>query len=96
MLVRLDGKPVFDLFDGFLLRRAPGCCHYDFVQEISFINPPTSQTILPNQHGLRIAVSSEGNCNKLMLIVSIGHKKSFFKSKHCKLKCYFQILRMMI
>ena len=70
MIVKLDGKPVFDLFDGFVLRRAPGCCHYDFVQEISFINPPSSQTILPNLHGLHVTVPLEGNCNKLILIVS--------------------------
>ncbi|XP_033213105.1 protein KIAA0556-like isoform X2 [Belonocnema kinseyi] len=66
MIVRLDGKPVFDFFDGFLLRRAPGCCQYDFVQEISFINPPTSQKILPNQHSLHIAVLPEDSTNNDM------------------------------
>ena len=61
MVVKLDGKPVFDMLNGFILRRAPGCCHYDFVQDIDFINPPITQTILPNQHGLYLTVSSEGN-----------------------------------
>ncbi|KAH0540604.1 katanin-interacting protein-like [Cotesia glomerata] len=41
MLVELDGKKLFDDdFEGFLLRRAPGSCHYNFSQEISFVNRP--------------------------------------------------------
>lgn len=59
MVVKLDGKPVFDLIDGFILRRAPGCCHYDFVQQISLINPPTSEMILPKQQSLYHSVTSE-------------------------------------
>ncbi|XP_025997368.1 katanin-interacting protein isoform X2 [Solenopsis invicta] len=42
LLIKLDGKQLHDEYsDGFLLRRAPGSCHYDFVQEINFLNPPT-------------------------------------------------------
>ncbi|XP_051171419.1 katanin-interacting protein-like [Leptopilina boulardi] len=59
MVVKLDGKPVFDLIDGFILRRAPGCCHYNFVQQISLINPPTTEMIHPNQQGLYHSVTSE-------------------------------------
>lgn len=41
MLVELDGKKLFDDdFEGFLLRRAPGSCHYNFSQELSFVNRP--------------------------------------------------------
>ncbi|XP_074094941.1 katanin-interacting protein-like [Cotesia typhae] len=41
MLVELDGKKLFDDdFKGFLLRRAPGSCHYNFFQELSFVNRP--------------------------------------------------------
>ncbi|XP_053593533.1 katanin-interacting protein [Microplitis demolitor] len=41
LLVELDGKKLFDDdFEGFLLRRAPGSCHYNFSQEINFINRP--------------------------------------------------------
>lgn len=65
MVVKLDGKPVFDLIDGFILRRAPGCCHYDFVQQISLINPPTSEMILPKQQSLYHSVTSEG---KILMI----------------------------
>lgn len=37
MIVKLDGKSVTeDKPDGFIIRRAPGNCHYDFVQEINF------------------------------------------------------------
>ncbi|XP_036144382.1 katanin-interacting protein isoform X2 [Monomorium pharaonis] len=44
MLIKIDGKQLYDEnSDGFLLRRAPGSCHYDFVQEICFVNPPTRQ-----------------------------------------------------
>ncbi|XP_066597442.1 protein KATNIP homolog [Prorops nasuta] len=51
LLVKLDTKIVFaDDFEGFLLRRAPGNCHYDFVQDISFINKPqwSLSNSLPN------------------------------------------------
>ncbi|XP_011703976.1 PREDICTED: uncharacterized protein KIAA0556-like isoform X2 [Wasmannia auropunctata] len=44
LLIKLDGKQLHDEnSDGFLLRRAPGSCHYDFVQEISFLHPPTRE-----------------------------------------------------
>ncbi|XP_046483730.1 protein KATNIP homolog isoform X2 [Neodiprion pinetum] len=38
MLIKLDGKSVCNDCDGFMLRRAPGSCHYDFLQEINFAN----------------------------------------------------------
>ncbi|KAI4500297.1 hypothetical protein M0802_004714 [Mischocyttarus mexicanus] len=46
LFIKLDGKPIFEEdYDSFLLRRAPGNCHYYFAQEISFIcrsdNEPT-------------------------------------------------------
>ncbi|KYN33321.1 hypothetical protein ALC56_12032 [Trachymyrmex septentrionalis] len=45
LLIKLDGRQLHDenYSDGFLLRRAPGSCHYDFVQEISFLNPPNRE-----------------------------------------------------
>ncbi|KYM94774.1 hypothetical protein ALC62_14369 [Cyphomyrmex costatus] len=45
LLIKLDGKQLHDenSDDSFLLRRAPGSCHYDFVQEISFLNPPNRE-----------------------------------------------------
>ncbi|KAG5345966.1 K0556 protein, partial [Acromyrmex heyeri] len=45
LLIKLDGRQLYDenYSDGFLLRRAPGSCHYDFVQEISFLNPPNRE-----------------------------------------------------
>ncbi|XP_020277981.1 protein KIAA0556-like isoform X2 [Pseudomyrmex gracilis] len=39
LLIKLDDKQLHsDNYEGFLLRRAPGSCHYDFVQEISFVS----------------------------------------------------------
>ncbi|XP_018307585.1 protein KIAA0556 [Mycetomoellerius zeteki] len=45
LIIKLDSKQLHDenYSDGFLLRRAPGSCHYDFVQEISFLNPPNQE-----------------------------------------------------
>ncbi|KAL6262367.1 hypothetical protein P5V15_007456 [Pogonomyrmex californicus] len=46
LLIKLDGKSLHEEnSDGFLLRRAPGSCHYDFVQEINFLhsNLPTQE-----------------------------------------------------
>ncbi|KAK0173913.1 hypothetical protein PV328_007050 [Microctonus aethiopoides] len=48
LLVELDGKKLFDDdFEGFVLRRAPGSCHYNFSQDINFINRPN---IVKNYH----------------------------------------------
>ncbi|KAI4496752.1 hypothetical protein M0804_000562 [Polistes exclamans] len=59
LFIKLDGKPIFEEdCDSFLLRRAPGNCHYHFAQEISFIchsdNEPTlskfnTSSILPQK-----------------------------------------------
>ncbi|XP_071570324.1 katanin-interacting protein-like isoform X4 [Temnothorax nylanderi] len=49
LLIKLDGKQLLyadENADGFLLRRAPGSCHYDFVQEISFLKPPAQEHFL--------------------------------------------------
>ncbi|KAK0168840.1 hypothetical protein PV327_002606 [Microctonus hyperodae] len=44
LLVELDGKKLFDDdFEGFVLRRAPGSCHYNFSQDINFINRPNTE-----------------------------------------------------
>ncbi|KYM79311.1 hypothetical protein ALC53_10251 [Atta colombica] len=45
LLIKLDGRQLHDenYSDGFLLRRAPGSCHYNFVQKISFLNPPNQE-----------------------------------------------------
>lgn len=41
--MELDGKKLFDDdFEGFVLRRAPGSCHYNFSQDINFINRPNT------------------------------------------------------
>ncbi|XP_014472494.1 PREDICTED: uncharacterized protein KIAA0556-like [Dinoponera quadriceps] len=49
LLVKLDGKILHDEnFEGFLLRRAPGSCHYDFAQEVNFTKKPVSQICLSN------------------------------------------------
>ncbi|XP_026830568.1 protein KIAA0556 isoform X2 [Ooceraea biroi] len=49
LLIKLDGKHLHgEDFEGFLLRRAPGSCHYDFVQEISLVSNPLAQIDLPN------------------------------------------------
>ncbi|XP_025161585.1 protein KIAA0556 isoform X2 [Harpegnathos saltator] len=59
LLIKLDGNILHDKnFEGFLLRRAPGSCHYDFAQEISFINKPFSQLRLSN-HPTNLIKSSE-------------------------------------
>ncbi|XP_011266943.1 protein KIAA0556 isoform X1 [Camponotus floridanus] len=50
LLVKLDGKQLPDEnLEGFLLRRAPGSCHYDFAQEINFANNPSAQVHLSDQ-----------------------------------------------
>jgi hypothetical protein len=38
ILVKLDGRIVGSK-DGILIRKGPGHCHFDFGQEISFMNP---------------------------------------------------------
>ncbi|XP_032669024.1 protein KIAA0556-like [Odontomachus brunneus] len=59
LLVKLDGKILHDEnFEGFLLRRAPGSCHYDFVQEVSFVSKPLSHIRLSN-HPTDLIKSSE-------------------------------------
>ncbi|XP_011865392.1 PREDICTED: uncharacterized protein KIAA0556-like isoform X2 [Vollenhovia emeryi] len=46
LLIKLDGKQLHDdNSDGFLLRRAPGSCHYDFAQEICFLDSPTREHV---------------------------------------------------
>ncbi|XP_067212805.1 katanin-interacting protein-like isoform X2 [Linepithema humile] len=51
LLIKLDDKQLYgENFEGFLLRRAPGSCHYDFVQEISFLSNPLAQTHLNPTH----------------------------------------------
>ncbi|KAL0122229.1 hypothetical protein PUN28_007165 [Cardiocondyla obscurior] len=47
LLIKLDGKQLHDEnLDSFLLRRAPGSCHYDFGQDISFLIPPIQEHVL--------------------------------------------------
>ncbi|KMQ94347.1 hypothetical protein RF55_5513 [Lasius niger] len=59
LLVKLDGKQLHDEnLEGFLLRRAPGSCHYDFVQEINFANNPLAQVHL-SDHSADLIKSSE-------------------------------------
>lgn len=71
LLVKLDGKLLHDEnFEGFLLRRAPGSCHYDFAQEISFISKPFSQLRLSN-HPADSIKSSEGVYRRIRLIDSM-------------------------
>lgn len=61
LLIKLDGKQLHDEYsDGFLLRRAPGSCHYDFVQEINFLNPPTQHF---SDHISDSIKSPEGTCH---------------------------------
>ena len=64
LLIKLDGRQLHDenYSDGFLLRRAPGSCHYDFVQKISFLNPP-NQEQSSNQIIDPITKSLEGICH---------------------------------
>ncbi|XP_011057054.1 PREDICTED: uncharacterized protein KIAA0556-like isoform X3 [Acromyrmex echinatior] len=64
LLIKLDGRQLYDenYSDGFLLRRAPGSCHYDFVQEISFLNPPNREQS-SNQIIDPITKSLEGICH---------------------------------
>ena len=38
ILVKLDGRIVGSK-EGILIRKGPGHCHFDFGQEISFMNP---------------------------------------------------------
>lgn len=65
MIVKLDGKAVFDLIDGFILRRAPGCCHYDFVQKISLINPPTTTEMTVPNPGFHQSITAEDSSEDL-------------------------------
>ncbi|XP_029174067.1 protein KIAA0556-like isoform X2 [Nylanderia fulva] len=59
LLVKLDGKQLHDEnLEGFLLRRAPGSCHYDFAQEINFANNPLAQVHL-SDHSADLVKSSE-------------------------------------
>ncbi|XP_070152139.1 katanin-interacting protein-like isoform X2 [Polyergus mexicanus] len=59
LLVKLDGKQLHDEnLEGFLLRRAPGSCHYDFVQEINFANNPSTQICL-SDHSADLVKSPE-------------------------------------
>ncbi|XP_063994745.1 katanin-interacting protein-like isoform X1 [Diachasmimorpha longicaudata] len=45
LMIELDGKKLFgNNFDGFIIRRAPGFCHYNFSQEISIIQRPKTMS----------------------------------------------------
>lgn len=56
----MDDKQLHDEnLEGFLLRRAPGSCHYDFVQEINFANNPSAQMRL-SDHSADLVKSPEG------------------------------------
>ncbi|KAK2580558.1 hypothetical protein KPH14_007687 [Odynerus spinipes] len=60
LFVKLDGKSVFEEnCDSFLLRRAPGNCHYDFVQEISFIYHSDNESTLSRQLNTNITLPQE-------------------------------------
>ncbi|XP_015595350.1 protein KIAA0556 [Cephus cinctus] len=56
LIVKLNGKSVFDDENDFVLRRAPGSLHYDFVQHISFVNHPHLQK-LSEQHVSCLTIS---------------------------------------
>ncbi|XP_029663843.1 protein KIAA0556-like [Formica exsecta] len=59
LVVKLDDKQLHDEnLEGFLLRRAPGSCHYDFVQEINFANNPSAQMRL-SDHSADLVKSPE-------------------------------------
>ncbi|KAL6425657.1 hypothetical protein ACFW04_009638 [Cataglyphis niger] len=58
LLIKLDGKQLHDENpEGFLLRRAPGSCHYDFVQEINFANPSVQEHL--SDHSADLVKSEE-------------------------------------
>ena len=38
--IQLDGRQVSPL-DGYLIRKGPGTCFFDFMQEVSFTEPCT-------------------------------------------------------
>lgn len=62
LLIKLDGKQLCDENpDGFLLRRAPGSCHYDFVQEINFFDPHIQENFF--DRSTDFIKSSEGVCH---------------------------------
>ena len=42
--VTLDGRSVSPP-DGFLIRKGPGNCFFDFAQEISFVEPSTPRVV---------------------------------------------------
>lgn len=62
MMIQLDGKKLFSNdFEGFELRRAPGCCHYNFCQELSFINGPSK--IISNKIEQKIELFETLDCD---------------------------------
>ncbi|XP_035728476.1 protein KIAA0556-like [Vespa mandarinia] len=60
LFIKLDGKSIFEEdCDSFLLRRAPGNCHYNFVQEISFICHLHHESILSKEFNATLTLSQE-------------------------------------
>ncbi|CAD6201289.1 GSCOCG00000092001-RA-CDS, partial [Cotesia congregata] len=75
MLVELDGKKLFDDdFEGFLLRRAPGSCHYNFSQEISFVNRPKIAV------GKNYSASAERIVEDKFNIIKLSRENSDYES----------------
>ncbi|XP_043670152.1 katanin-interacting protein-like isoform X2 [Vespula pensylvanica] len=60
LFIKLDGKSIFEEdCDSFLLRRAPGNCHYNFVQEISFICHLDNELTLSKEFNTTLTLSQE-------------------------------------
>ncbi|XP_047346783.1 katanin-interacting protein-like [Vespa velutina] len=60
LFIKLDGKSIFEEdCDSFLLRRAPGNCHYNFVQEISFTCHLDNELILSKEFNGTLTLSQE-------------------------------------
>ncbi|KAG7210222.1 hypothetical protein KM043_011772 [Ampulex compressa] len=58
--IKLDGKQITnEECQSFLIRRAPGYCHYDFVQEIYFIDATPDNVSIANSEGANLASSEE-------------------------------------
>lgn len=68
LFIKLDGKSIFEEdCDSFLLRRAPGNCHYNFVQEISFICHLNNESTLSKEFNATLTLSQEGNTIKFCI-----------------------------
>ncbi|KAL2718705.1 protein KIAA0556 [Vespula squamosa] len=60
LFIKLDGKSIFEEdCDSFLLRRAPGNSHYNFVQEISFICHLDNESTLSKEFNATLTLSRE-------------------------------------